>query len=73
MEGYDEDDKGEQWGVHWPGPEHVYFGHAARYNLQLHPHATGLDTGCVKGRQLTGMYITGDKQRYSVPAKHKYA
>ena len=68
MEGYMESDKGVQWGSLWPGPEHVYFGHAARYGLQKHPFATGLDTGCVKGRKLTGMFITGEKELFSVPA-----
>ena len=68
MEGYMESDRGVQWGSLWPGPEHVYFGHAARYGLQKHPFATGLDTGCVKGRKLTGMFITGDKELFSVPA-----
>ena len=52
----------EKWGVPWgasyAGPEHIVFGHNARKRPQLHPFATGLDTGCVYGGRLTGMLLT---------------
>jgi len=64
------------WAASWPGPQHVYFGHNASRGLQRHPFATGLDTGCVFGRELTGVMINSPSQQpvlYSVPAKQVYA
>lgn len=52
----------EKWGAPWAarytGPPHIVFGHNARKSPQLHPFATGLDTGCVYGGRLTGMILT---------------
>jgi diadenosine tetraphosphatase ApaH/serine/threonine PP2A family protein phosphatase len=48
---------GALWGESYAGPEHIVFGHNARKRPQLHPFATGLDTGCVYGGKLTGMLL----------------
>jgi len=62
---------GELWGAHWPGPTHVCFGHDAITGLQQHPHALGLDTGCVYGRALTA-WLLPQRQLCSVPARATY-
>jgi Calcineurin-like phosphoesterase len=45
------------WGARYTGPEHIVFGHHALAGLQLHPWATGLDTGCVYGKRLTALLL----------------
>jgi len=45
------------WGAAYNGPEQIVFGHNAAPGLQLHPFATGLDTGCVYGGRLTAMVL----------------
>jgi len=51
----------EKWGTLWGslyrGSPHIVFGHNARQLPQLHPDATGLDTGCVYGGALTALVL----------------
>ena len=73
---------GTLWGALYQGPPHVVFGHHARPAPQFHPWATGIDTGCVYGQQLTGMLLDHDEpvprgegaraKLVSVPARRAY-
>jgi hypothetical protein len=78
----DQPDAGPLWGKRYAGPPHVVFGHNARPDPQVHPWATGIDTGCVYGGRLTGVLLEqdepmprGDQVRgllRSVPAMRRY-
>ena len=63
--------EGTPWAARWNGPEHVIFGHDAVRGLQQLPFATGLDTGCVYGKRLTGLLLP-ERELVSVPAKRTY-
>jgi bis(5'-nucleosyl)-tetraphosphatase (symmetrical) len=60
---------GRPWFDSWRGPETVLFGHWAKLGKVDRPLVKGLDTGCVYGGQLTGLYWPSAKW-VSVPA-HK--
>jgi bis(5'-nucleosyl)-tetraphosphatase (symmetrical) len=62
---------GQPWFDFWRGPETVIFGHWAqrgRVNLAL---CKGLDTGCVYGGRLTGLWWPR-LEWVSVPARRRY-
>jgi hypothetical protein len=73
---------GVLWGKSYVGPPHVVFGHNARKDPQLHPHATGLDTACVYGGALTALVLPAGARvpppearrdvLVSVPARETY-
>jgi hypothetical protein len=64
-------DDGPLWGTLWRGPELILFGHHARRGLQQHPHAIGLDTGCVYGHALTACVLP-ERRIVSVDAARVY-
>jgi bis(5'-nucleosyl)-tetraphosphatase (symmetrical) len=62
---------GRPWFDAWQGPETVVFGHWATLGKVDLPLAKGLDTGCVYGGSLTGLWWPS--QRWvSVPARRKW-
>lgn len=62
---------GRPWADLWEGPQHVYYGHTPRPGVLQHPHATGLDTGCVYGGHLTAV-ILPDREFVQVKARDRY-
>lgn len=69
-------DGGVPWASLWKGPRRALFGHDALTGLQRWPHALGLDTGCVYGKRLTGVWLGEDelvwvkaRRVYSAPGK----
>jgi bis(5'-nucleosyl)-tetraphosphatase (symmetrical) len=63
--------RGRPWFDFWRGPETVVFGHwATRGKVDL-PLVKGLDTGCVYGRQLTGLWWP-ERRWVSVPARRMW-
>ena len=50
----------EPWATRYQHGPHIVFGHNSRLGLQLSPLATGLDTGCVYGGQLSALVLPAD-------------
>lgn len=64
LKSFSKESQGEPWAKVWSDaqekeadPVHVYFGHDAKRGLQEYPYATGLDTGCCYGNNLTAMVL----------------
>lgn len=53
----------------------IIYGHQASDEIQHHPHAIGLDTGCVYGNKLSALRLSkdGNHKLIQVNAKAKYA
>ncbi|NOJ81987.1 metallophosphoesterase [Myxococcus xanthus] len=64
-------DAGAPWASLWQGPQLVIFGHDAMRGIQRHPHAVGLDSGCVYGGKLSA-YVMPEGRLVSVLAKRAY-
>ena len=62
---------GQPWFDFWRGPETVIFGHWAQRGKVDLERCKGLDTGCVYGGRLTGLWWPR-LEWLSVPARHRY-
>ncbi len=62
-------DAGPLWGACYQGPPHIVFGHNANFKPQLHPWATGIDTGCVYGGALTAVVLPAGEAIPEIPRR----
>lgn len=65
-------DGGVPWASTYRGRRRVLFGHDALRGLQRYPRALGLDTGCVYGKTLSGVWLAEDRL-VQVRAKREYS
>ncbi|MDT8448292.1 MAG: metallophosphoesterase [bacterium] len=59
------------WFDFYQGPKLTVFGHWAKLNGLVRDHVVGLDTGCVYGKELTGLLLP-ERVLVSVPAARTY-
>jgi len=50
-------ESGVAWASEYNGPEHVIYGHDAKRGFIQFPYATGLDSGCCYGGELTAVIL----------------
>ncbi|MBN2790695.1 MAG: metallophosphoesterase [Candidatus Delongbacteria bacterium] len=55
------EDIDKPWFEEYEGKKHVYFGHWGKLGLYYGKNVTGLDTGCVYGKQLSGIVVEENK------------
>ena len=72
FEAIEKGNEGEAWALVWNNvckmksksgntSPHIYFGHDAKRNLQRYEYATGLDTGCCYGKELTAIILPNNE------------
>lgn len=59
------------WFEAYEGKKHIYFGHWGKLGLYYGKNVTGLDTGCVYGKELSGLIVEENKL-IQVKAKKVY-
>lgn len=65
------EDLDRPWFEEYKGKKHIYFGHWGKLGLYYGQNVTGLDTGCVYGKKLSGMIVEENKL-IQVKAKKVY-
>lgn len=64
-------DINKPWFELYEGKKHIYFGHWGKLGLYYGKNVTGLDTGCVYGKMLSGLIVEENKL-LQVKAKKVY-